>query len=172
MPSCPHKLMEMIGASFGIAMLLIVLIAVVVPYVFYLITLQKAFQKIRPAHRKMEPGLVWLSLIPLVGIVWQFFVVTYLADGLAAEFKSQGKTPNEARPGYGIGLAKCICAAAGIIPGIGKSYLYRLSGFVDHPLGAHPQLHASNSITLVEPIVYSTSTSIPWAKISKELLRP
>lgn len=111
--------MDMIGASFGIAMLLIVLVAVVVPYIFYLITLQKAFKKIRPAHRKMEPGLVWLSLIPLVGIVWQFFVVTYLADGLAAEFKSQGKTPNEARPGYGVGLAKCICGAAGVIPGLG-----------------------------------------------------
>lgn len=152
MPSCP-KIQTMAFAGLGILAILVVFAAILVPYIFYLITLQKAFQKISPAYRKMEPGLVWLVFIPFFGIVWNFFIVTYLADGLAAEFKNQGKTPSEARPGYGVGLAMCISIIATFIPILGGLaslavlilwiiYWVRIHGYSNQlsGIGAHAQV--------------------------------
>ncbi len=57
---------------------------------FFLNTLSKCFKEIAPRNRTMEPGQVWLSLIPLFGTVWIFIVVLKLADSLEKEYRSRG----------------------------------------------------------------------------------
>ncbi len=44
------------------------------PGVLYLLNLQRAMEAVDAEMRPMAPGLVWLLLIPLVNIVWMFFL--------------------------------------------------------------------------------------------------
>jgi hypothetical protein len=90
-----------------------------IPLIFYLITLQSTFNEINEENRKMQPGLVWLSLIPLFGLVWQFIIVSNLADSLSAEFLNRSVNVIEKRPGYSTGLAYSILFCCSIIPVLG-----------------------------------------------------
>lgn len=109
-----------IGMVF-IVILTIILLSLI-PTIFYLLTLQKAFNRCQPSNRAMEPGLVWLQLIPLFNIVWHFFIVINLSDSLEREFAQRG-LPTEPAPGKSLGLAMCILNVCTIIP-----YLAALAG--------------------------------------------
>jgi len=89
------------------------------PAIFYLLSLQKALERCSPASRTMQPGMVWLLLVPLFNMIWNFFVVLALAKSLANEFARRGIPSPEAEPGQSIGLAMCICTCCGIIPVLG-----------------------------------------------------
>jgi hypothetical protein len=89
------------------------------PMIFYLLTLQNTLYEVRNENRKMQPGQVWLSLIPLFGIIWQFIIVNNVADSLKLEFQERNINVDENRPGYGIGLAFCILSCCSIIPFLG-----------------------------------------------------
>jgi hypothetical protein len=112
-----------------------VLIATLVVAVFYLLTLQKALSRVAPHNRLMEPGLVWLSLIPLVGLVWSFFIATRVPDSLRKEFRERG---NDDLSDYGkrIGLANAILgvvlSAANVLSSIAPSVWW---GFILIPVG-------------------------------------
>ena len=111
-----------------------------IPCIFFLITQQNTLKAIQPENRTMSPGEVWLQLIPLFGIVWQFFVVTRISDSLRNEFSSwtndtifnvegnQVVNLSYSRPTYGVGLAMCICGCCSIIPLLG--FLAVLGWFV------------------------------------------
>ena len=64
----------------------------------------------------MEPGLVWLMLIPFVGLVMQFLVVIAMAKSLGNEFRARGVQTIEPEPGKSIGIAMCVCGVCGIVP--------------------------------------------------------
>ncbi len=95
--------------------------------VFYILTLQKAFKAIAPENREMEPGMAWLLLVPLFGIVWHFFIVIKLTNSLKKEFAARNLAP-DGDFGYMIGLIMCICACCSIIPFLG--ILASLAGLV------------------------------------------
>jgi hypothetical protein len=101
----------LVGALIGFAIILI-------PGIFYCLTLQKALNRVSPENRAMGPGMVWLLFIPLFNIVWHFLVVLNMAKSLAAEFKKRNIT-TDAEPGKGVGLAMCILSCCGIIPVVG-----------------------------------------------------
>ncbi len=105
-------------------MIILVVVAIIfgislVPMIFFLLTLQNTLNAISFENRKMEPGLVWLSLIPIFGLVWQFMVVDRMAGSLQAEFAKRGVAIEEARPGNSIGLAYCILFCCSLIPFLG-----------------------------------------------------
>ncbi len=93
---------------------LIVAVSLVISIVICAI-LSGCFSRIPQGFRKMEPGMVWLLLIPCFNIVWNFFVYQRLADSYKAYFDSVGKT-DVADCGKGIGLAYCICVACCLVP--------------------------------------------------------
>lgn len=99
-----------------------------IPMIFYLITLSKTLTEVSEMNRKMPPGQVWLVLIPLFGMVWQFIMVNRIADSLKAEFESRNIQVTEARPGAQLGVAYCTLMVCGIIPILGG--LATLAGFV------------------------------------------
>ncbi len=101
-----------IGMAVGF---LIGLAIVLIPFIFYCLTLQKALNRCSPENRAMSPGMVWLVFIPLFGIVWQFFNVINVAKSLGAEFQKRGIAA-EPQPGKTLGLVMCILFCCGIIP--------------------------------------------------------
>lgn len=91
----------------------------ILPMIFYLLTLQNTLHEVRFENRKMQPGQVWLTLIPLFGIIWQFVVVNNIADSLKSEFQQRNLKIGEDKPGHSIGLTFCILACCSIIPFLG-----------------------------------------------------
>lgn len=91
----------------------------VIPWVFYILCLERALQRCSPASRAMPPGRVWLLLIPIFGLVWHFIVVSDMARSLGNEFKSRNVQNVDPAPGKSVGLAMCILSVCGLIPLIG-----------------------------------------------------
>jgi hypothetical protein len=94
-----------------LGLLCLVLAIGYVVLVLFVLTLRKILNRVSPGNRRMEPGLVWLTLIPLVNVVWVFFLVTRIPDSLRREFKDQERDDGT---DYGkkLGLAFAILVAA------------------------------------------------------------
>jgi len=105
----------------------IVVAVLIVPTIFYLLTIQKALSRCSVESRTLSPGLVWLQLIPLFNLVWVFIVVINVSKSLGNEFRRRGisESPN---PGQGIGVAMAICSVLSIIPLVG--YLTSVASLV------------------------------------------
>ena len=82
----------------------------------YIAFLGSVLKKCSPPSRMMSPGLVWLLLIPLFSIVWNFFVVIALADSLGDEFRLRNIPTTDPKPGKSVGIAMAVCGACMIIP--------------------------------------------------------
>jgi uncharacterized membrane protein len=76
------------------------------------------YKRVPAQFRKMEPGLVWLLLIPCFNFVWNFFVFIRLPKSLQAYFASVGNS-TAGDCGEGLGLAYSICEVAVLIPCLG-----------------------------------------------------
>ncbi|WP_171468859.1 hypothetical protein [Frigoriglobus tundricola] len=63
--------------------------------------------------------MVWLNLIPLFNLVWQFITVIRVAESLKQEFRSRGWSRRGVDYGYGVGIAACALGFGGWIPVIG-----------------------------------------------------
>ena len=130
-----HLLNTLLLGIIGPQEIIVILIVVAVifgisliPMIFFLLTLQNTLNAISFENRKLEPGLVWLSLIPLFGMVWQFIMVDRMAGSLQAEFAKRGMATEEARPGNSIGLAYCILFCCSLIPFLG--YVTSIAGLI------------------------------------------
>jgi hypothetical protein len=105
---------------------IILLLFFLVPAVLFLLTQQNALRNIRAENRSMHPGLVWLQLIPILGQIWQFFVVTRIANSIQREVVSRqddsilGLSDASAieemgkQPTFWIGIAYCTLYTIGI----------------------------------------------------------
>ena len=96
-----------------------VLMGVLIVAIFYILTLSRALQKCSPQSRTMQPGMVWLLLIPLFNLVWQFFVVTAMSNSLGNEFRLRGMMGAPPEPGKQVGMGMCVCSVCGLIPYVG-----------------------------------------------------
>jgi len=105
------------GVLMGVVALLIGLaISALVCYLIF-----NCYRAIPQEHRKMEPGLVWLLMIPCFNIIWNFFVWLKLAQSYKSYFDAVGNT-TVGECGYGLNLAYCIvtaCAVLAFIPCLG-----------------------------------------------------
>ncbi len=105
-------------AAFG-TILLIALCIGLIPLIFYLITLQRALQTVSPENRKMEPGLVWLLIIPFFSLIWNYFVVDAIGISFKKEYEKYGMMQSE-KPTYSLGLTLAILQCCCIIPILGS----------------------------------------------------
>ena len=114
----------------GIMEILIIVVALgsIIPGILYLVSLQSTLNEVSIKNRRMQPGQVWLSLIPLFGLVWQFIMVSRIADSLRAEFDDRQIQIAELRPGYSVGLAYCVLFTCSIIPVLG--FLTSIAGLI------------------------------------------
>lgn len=109
--------------------LLLVVALFLLPMIFFLLMQQALLKSIQVHNRSISPGEVFLQLIPLFGMVWQFIVVTRISDSIRREL-SEDQTfsfeqptastlPTGFRPAYGIGIAYCVFFCCSIIPMLG-----------------------------------------------------
>ena len=130
--------MELIGLN-EIIIILVVGGLFLIPAIFFLLTQQNTLKAIRHENRFMSPGEVWLQMIPLFGIVWQFIVVTKISKSIKKELASKDQFSFDSnpynhvdlesdRPTYQIGMAMCILMVCSIIPVLGV--LCSLAGIV------------------------------------------
>ena len=118
-----------VPGAFQIMSIVFVMVLIgLIPTIFYIITLQKTLNRCAPENRAMPPENVWLLLIPVFSMVWQFIVVGNIAKSLAAEFRQREIQTEEIEPGKSIGLAYCILNVCSIIPILG--ILSALAGLV------------------------------------------
>jgi hypothetical protein len=99
--------MELLGptlALFG------VFPTVLVFFVLYLWFLDDTLRK-RSAHSlTLAPSLVWLMIIPVFGVIWQFFVVRAVSQTFDGDYRSRGLSPGS----HGLrslGIAKAVVDA-------------------------------------------------------------
>ena len=100
--------------------------AFIIPAILFILSEQKILRVISPENREMSPGSVWLQLIPVFGLVWQFFVVIRIAHSVSKELatkmgesildhsQEQIKVTDES-PTYTIGITYCILTTLGFI---------------------------------------------------------
>lgn len=132
-------------------MLIFVLLAssiIWIPGIIYLRTLEKALLRCSTETRTMSPTLVWLTLVPFVGLMWQYYVVINVAKSLGKEYKNRGLTVDN-NAGLGSGLVMC---TLGIITPV-FSALREVDSFYA-------------IITLVSAIIALISWGVYWVKIS------
>ncbi len=95
--------------------------------VFWLRSMHRTLQACHPVLRGGEPGLVWLTFIPVFGLVWQFIATTRVSEALAREYHRRGWSSEEGRPGFELGTIACVMVTVVFIvrgiwaihPGIG-----------------------------------------------------
>jgi hypothetical protein len=106
-----------VWAVIGVIILVALAIGITIQ-VFYLLTMSRCYSRIAPRNRRMEPGLVWLNLIPCFANIWIFFTTIRLADSLQAEFRWR-RLRGDGDFGRTLGITYPILALLGVIPYLG-----------------------------------------------------
>jgi hypothetical protein len=97
----------------------IMIIISLVIHIFFLLTLSRCLSRIQPRNRDMEPGLVWLNLIPCVSTIWIFFTVIRIASSLRKEYDDRDLHSSDESFGQNLGLGYAICVVLSAIPYVG-----------------------------------------------------
>ena len=106
-------------AETGILLMIIIIFGVLLlPMILFFVSMMKTLQACSPQNRTMEPGLVWLNLIPIFSLGWIFYTVSCISSSLSNEFKER-KIDNNGQFGFGVGIAMAVCSVVSIIPVIG-----------------------------------------------------
>jgi hypothetical protein len=90
--------------------------------ILFYITLMRCLQRIQPRNRDMEPGMVFLNLIPCFGLVWIFITVNKIGSSLQKEFYSRRWRTEGEGFGTSVGVAYGALICASVIPYIGSLF--------------------------------------------------
>ena len=105
--------------AMGMGIIIVVILVALVPYILFLVNLQNTLSACSQENRAMEPGLVWLNLIPIFSYFWIIWTVIKIKDSLQKEYEARSLDTTEVTNTYNMGLGFGISSAAGIIPVIG-----------------------------------------------------
>jgi hypothetical protein len=143
-----------LGVALGMFCLIagVALAVVIVIGIFYLLTLQKALSRVSPRNRLMEPGMVWLMLIPCVNIIWQFMIAINVPGSLRNEFRDRGRDEGSDY-GKSIALTNCIL---GIV-----------SGIISNVFGRTPDMERAGAfISVVASLLGLVLFIVFWVRIA------
>ena len=100
---------------------LIVLAVLLIPWFFFLLSLNNLLEEVAPRNRAMSPGQVWLNFIPVFNLGWFIYTVVKVKDSVKAEYAARGWAP-DGDFGYNVGLIAGvlgILSVLGVIPFLG-----------------------------------------------------
>jgi hypothetical protein len=86
---------------------ILLILLIFVPGILYLRTLSNVLKKCSTQNRKLPPSQVWLLLVPLFNLVWQFFVMPKVSDTLRTEYRERN-IKFKGDMGETVGLFFCI----------------------------------------------------------------
>lgn len=81
----------------------------------FLASLQTALRRVHPDHRRMDPGQVWLNLVPVFNVVWAPVTVVLVAESLRNEYRARGLDAPDADYGRFAGLTLLTLLATGCL---------------------------------------------------------
>ena len=93
----------------------VIMLASIAFAIWMLAFLSSCLASVPPEHRRMEPGMVWLMLVPLFNLVWMFFVYVRVPKSFASYFHSIGEH-DVGDAGEGLGIAIPILNLISSIP--------------------------------------------------------
>jgi len=73
----------------------VVIVLAIAVNIMFLLNLSRCLAQCSPRNRTMEPGQVWLNLIPLFGIVWMFITIIRITESLQKEYRSRELRPDD-----------------------------------------------------------------------------
>lgn len=109
---------EMFFIIFAVVMVVSLVIGLAV-HILFLMTLSRALKECASRNRSMEPGQVYLNLIPCFSLVWIFITVNRIAESLRQEFRDRGMRSQEDY-GQGIGTTYAVLVVCSMIPYLGS----------------------------------------------------
>lgn len=107
----------------GLVQIMLVLV-MLIPAILFLVTQYRTLRLVRPENRRMPPGQVWLQLIPLFGLVWQYYVIRKISDSIRVELSSpvgdsilsDEALDLEERPTYQVGIGYATAMVLTVLP--------------------------------------------------------
>lgn len=109
---------DAVAAGVGLAIIAVVLVIFIAIAVLVCWLMYKPYSKLPAEFQQMKPGMIFLMLIPLFGLVWAFFIALQLPASFKSYFDSVGDT-TVGEAGKGVALAWAICSACSLIPIVG-----------------------------------------------------
>lgn len=106
------------------------LIYVLVQYTlffFYLRSLSRLLKVIQPGNRRLEPGLVWIGMIPGVNLLWPFVMNPLICSSVKKEMESRG-IDEYGDYGMALGIISPLLAFGGFVPYVGR--LINVAGLI------------------------------------------
>ncbi len=94
--------------------------------------MQKAMNTVSAPNRKMDGGLVWLNLIPLLNIIWPFIFNNALRESYRQEFSQKG-------------ISKSVNLSSGIVYPIGQVITFIVSLFQFGILASSSEMSQSDA---------------------------
>ena len=99
---------------FTIAVIVLVIVVVGAIAMAFLTALARVLRRVEPEHRRIEPGQVWLNLIPVFNFVWAAVTVERIAESLRNEFMARSLHGPEEWYGRKYGITTLALAASGV----------------------------------------------------------
>ncbi|MDH5682653.1 MAG: hypothetical protein OEZ36_13770 [Spirochaetota bacterium] len=107
------------NVGFAELFIIIFIVAIVyIPQIFFCLTLQNALKQVNPQMVTLSPGKVWLLLIPIFSLGWNFYVVIQVRDSLKREYQER-KLPEQDDFGFTLGMTMSGLAIASVLPIVG-----------------------------------------------------
>jgi hypothetical protein len=143
---------------------IILLLVFVVIAVLFLLTQQNTLKAVKPENRLMQPGLVWLQLIPLFGQIWQFWVVIRIAGSIRKEieFQEGDSILGSSDPRVVERLSKLPTQAVGIV--------YCISSTIGLGMNWFLTVTPDSSLSLIIPVIFLGGIVcwiIYWVRLAK-----
>jgi hypothetical protein len=93
-----------------------VFVVALLVHILFLSALSRCLAECSPRNRTMEPGMVWLNLIPLFGLAWIFVTIIKLAESLDHEYRSRRMRTEDPDFGKTMGITYAVLAIIGCGP--------------------------------------------------------
>ena len=100
----------LVGLPLLIGFLILLGIALL-PWFFFLLSLQNLLDRVNARNRAMPAGQVWLNFIPLFNLGWFVYTVVKVRDSVRDEYASRG-WPVTGDLGYNVGISAAILLIA------------------------------------------------------------
>lgn len=98
-----------------VALVAVALAGGLVLFVSFLGALQRVLNRVRPENRRIEPGRVYLNLIPVFNVVWAPATVVLVAESLRNEYRARGLDSPDEDYGRSLGVTLLTLLATGIL---------------------------------------------------------
>lgn len=111
-------------ANLGQTEILLLLGVTCLPMIFFILNLQGVLRTLRPENQKIAPALLWVTLIPFIGLIGQIYVVIKMSESVRLEFEKRNMTVKDEKSSLLMGIGYCTLLLLSSAPGVGIICLY------------------------------------------------